>query len=304
MAQNTSSSNRLIIVCVAVGLLIGAGVVIPFAVNYRNSMQKAQREAAAATALAETNKQEAVALEKQKAEMRENLGVAEKAITTLKTDLEARGGELDALKQVDAQRKQEVETLRADVQSKAAVVKDLTERLALARSEIEGATAQSEKLTTIVNGLRSEVSRMSETMDVQKTEIARLVEAVKTEETAKIAAQQQATQQQQRAEVAETKVAETHAELMTLAPVRIEERCSTLTKRKMAEKAGVPLGGLFDGIGDAFQGIGEGLFGKSGPVILVAVYKDGHEETLSTADAQKWELRGIVVVKLADVRRS
>lgn len=296
MAQN-SSNNRLIIVCVAVGLLIGAGVVIPFAVNYRNSMQKAQRDAVAAAALAETNKQEAVALEKQKAEMRENLGVAEKAITGLKTDLEARGGELDALRKVDALRKQEVDTLKADVQQKAAVVADLTERLALAKGEIESATAQSEKLNTIVNGLRSEVSRMSETMDVQRTEIAKLVEAVKAEETAKVAAIQ-------RAEVAETKVVETHAELMTLAPVRIEERYSTLKKRKLAEKAGVPLGGLFDGIGDAFQGIGEGLFGKSGPVILVAVYKDGHEETLDAADAQKWESRGIVVVKLAEVRRS
>ena len=296
MAQN-SSNNRLIIVCVAVGLLIGAGVVIPFAVNYRNSMQKAQRDAVAAAALAETNKQEAVALEKQKAEMRENLGVAEKAITGLKTDLEARGGELDALRKVDALRKQEVDTLKADVQQKAAVVADLTERLALAKGEIESATAQSEKLNTIVNGLRSEVSRMSETMDVQRTEIAKLVEAVKAEETAKVAAIQ-------RAEVAETKVVETHAELMTLAPVRIEERYSTLKKRTLAEKAGVPLGGLFDGIGDAFQGIGEGLFGKSGPVILVAVYKDGHEETLDAADAQKWESRGIVVVKLAEVRRS
>ena len=227
MAQN-SSNNRLIIVCVAVGLLIGAGVVIPFAVNYRNSMQKAQRDAIAAAALAETNKQEAVALEKQKAEMRENLGVAEKAITGLKTDLEARGGELDALRKVDALRKQEVDALKADVQQKAAVVADLTERLALAKGEIESATAQSEKLNTIVNGLRSEVSRMSETMDVQRTEIAKLVEAVKAEETAKVAAIQ-------RAEVAETKVVETHAELMTLAPVRIEERYSTLKKRKLAE---------------------------------------------------------------------
>lgn len=296
MAQN-SSNNRLIIVCIAVGLLIGAGVVIPFAVNYRNSMQRAQREAVEATTRAETSKQEAIALEKQKSEMRENLGAAEKAITGLKTDLEARGGELDALRKVDALRKQEVDTLKADVEQKAAAMADLTERLALAKGEIESATAQSEKLNTIVNGLRSEVSRMSETMDVQRTEIAKLVEAVKAEETAKVAAIQ-------RAEVAETKVVETHAELMTLAPVRIEERYSTLKKRKLAEKAGVPLGGLFDGIGDAFQGVGEGLFGKSGPVILVAVYKDGHEETLSVSDAQKWESRGIVVVKLAEVRRS
>lgn len=296
MAQN-SSSNRLIIVCVGVGLLIGAGVVIPFAVNYRASMQQAQREAVEAATRAEATKQEAVTLEKQKAEMRENLGQAERTITTLKTDLETRGGELDALKQVDAQRKDEVVALRADLSQKSAQITDLNERLALARGEVESATTQSDKLTTIVNGLRSEVSRVSETMDVQRAEIARLVEAVKAEETAKVAAIA-------RAEVAETKVQETHAELMTLAPVRIEERYSTKTGRKIGEKSEVPFAALLDPIGDMFTGIGEGLFGKSGPVILVAVYKDGHEELVTPADAQKWESRGIAVVKLVEVRKS
>jgi hypothetical protein len=146
--------------------------------------------------------------------------------------------------------------------------------------------------------MRSEVSRLSETVQVKDAEIARLSDTIKQEQEAKAAAMAQAALEQQRAVVAETKVEETHAEIMTLAPIRIEERRGTLTKRKIAEKNGVPLAAAFDGIGDVFQGVGEGLFGKSGPVILVGVYKDGHEETLSKADAEKWTTRGIRLVKL------
>ena len=296
---NTQGGNgKLIIICAAVGLLVGAGVVTPFAINYRASMQRAQQEAVAAAELAERNKQEAIALEKQKGELRENLGAAEKTVATLKDDLTARQTALEALRQSDTQKTKEVELLRADIQKKTAAMAELDTRLQGARTEVEQSTQQSAELATRVNTLRSEVSRMSETIQTQGVEITRLVEAVKIEEQAKQVALAEAAQQRVRAEVATIQVQETKAELMTLAPVRIEERHSTQTGQKIAEKSGVPFGAVFDGFGDLFRGVGEATLGKSGPVILVAVYKDGHEETLTSSDMNKWKERGIRVVKL------
>lgn len=140
---------------------------------------------------------------------------------------------------------------------------------------------------------------MSETVQTQGVEIARLVEAVKVEEQAKTAALAQAAQQQQRAEVAEVKVEKTTQDLMALAPVRIEERHSTKTGRKIAEKSGVPFGAVFDVFGDLFTGAGEATLGKSGPPEFVGVYKDGREEKLAQPEAAKWHDRGVKIIKLA-----
>jgi chromosome segregation ATPase len=298
-ASNRQGGNgKLIAVWAGVGLLLGAGVVTPFALNYRSSMQQAQDAAVAAAALAEKNKQEAVALEKQKGELRENLGQAEKTISTLKGDLSARGEALEAIKQSDAAKSKDIDSLRTDIQKKTAAMTDLDERLKAARAEVETTTKANTDLVAAVNGLRSEVSRMSETVQTQVVEIARLVEVAKKEEQAKQVALKDAAEAHQIAQTNAARADATHAELMTLAPVRIEERNATKTGRKIAEKSGVPFGALFDGIGDVFQGVGEVTLGKNGPVILVAVYKDGHEETLTNTDAGKWTGRGIPMVKL------
>jgi chromosome segregation ATPase len=295
----TGGNGKLIAICATVGLLVGAGVVTPFALNYRSSMQRAQQEAIEAAARAEQNKNEAIALEKQKGELRENLGQAEKTITTLRDDLTTRSTALDALKQTDATRTKEVETLRADIQKKAAAMAELDGRVKDARAEVENATKENADLVGKVNGLRVELSRMTETIQTQGVEITRLSEAVKQEEAAKTVALQQAAQQQQRAEVAEVKVEKTTQDLMALAPVRIEERHSTKTGRKIGEKSGVPFGAVFDVFGDIFTGVGEATLGKSGPVELVGVYKDGREEKLAQPEAAKWQDRGVKIVKLA-----
>jgi hypothetical protein len=294
----SAPNTKMILLCLAGGLLVGAGVMTPFVVSWRNSAIEAQQHAVAEAARAEQNKQEAIALDKQKTEMRENLDQAGKAITTLKTDLSSREAALGELKQIDTQRAAEIDTLKVDLAKKSADMADLDNRLKTARAEVETSTALSADLTNKVNSLRGDVSRLSETVQVKDSEITKLVAAVKTEEQAKQAAMADAASAKQLAEVNAVKAETTRKELMTLAPLRIEERRSTLTKRKMAEKSGVPFGAVFDAFGDAFQGTGEGLFGKSGPVILVAVYKDGHEETLNKTDAAKWQERGIRLVKL------
>lgn len=293
-----SGGGKFVVLGIAAGLLVGAGIVTPVALNYRANLQKTEQARVDQANLAEKNKQEAVALEKQRGELRTNLGTAEKTITTLRDDLTTRTTALDSLTQNDAEHTKEIDTLRADVAAKSAAMADLDSRLKAARSEVDGATQQNTELATRVNSLRTEVSRMSETVQSQGVEITRLVDQVKTEQEAKAAALAQAAAQQQRAEVAEVKVEQRTSELMTLGPVRIEERRSTLKGRRLGKKSGIPLAGIFDPIGDAFQGVGEGLFGKSGPVELVGVYRDGHEEKLSSTAADKWQARGVQLVKI------
>lgn len=295
----TGGSGKLVALAVGIGLIVGAGIVTPFALNYRSNLQKTELARVEQAALAEKNKQEAVALEKQRGELRENLGQAEKTIGTLRDDLTARGTALDALQQTSTNQAKEVEALRADVAKKAAAMTDLETRLQTARGEVETSTQQNADLNARINTLRIDVSRMTETVQTQGVEIARLVEAVKTEEQAKTVALAQAAQQQQRAEVAEVKVETTTKDLMALAPVRIEERHSTKTGRKIGEKSGVPFGAVFDVFGDLFTGVGEAAIGKSGPPEFIGVYKDGREEKLAKPEADKWHDRGVKVVKLA-----
>lgn len=295
-APRSGNMTKAIALSIGLGLLVGAGIVTPIALGYRSSMQQAQSDARQAAASAETARQESISLEKQKSELRENLGQAEQAITVLKTDLSASAVALQTLKEADALKAREIDALKTDVQARTLAMADLTERLKAARIDVEGATQQNGELTARVNSLRTEISLMSEKVDVQSTEIARLVEVAKQQEVEKVAAQTEARQ-------AQAQVAAANEEIMSLAPIRIEERHSTKTGRKLGEKSGVPFAAVFDPIGDAFTGIGEGLFGKSGPVVLVAVYKDGHEETLTAADTERWAQRGIAVVKLGQVRR-
>jgi chromosome segregation ATPase len=230
--------------------------------------------------------------------MRTNLGQAEQTITTLKCDLEARSTALDSLRQSDAEKSRQVETLQSDIKTKTDAMADLDTRLKSARTEVESATQQNSELTNRVSSLRLEVSKMSETLGEQGAEITRLVEQTKQQAQQIQVAQKDAEQAHSRAAEAQQQVRAANEEIMSRAPVRIEERHSTQTGRKVAEKSGVPFGAAFDPIGDMFTGLGEGLFGKSGPVILVAVYRDGHEEVVSKADADLWASRGIRVQRL------
>ena len=80
-----------------------------------------------------------------------------------------------------------------------------------------------------------------------------------------------------------------------LTPTRLEQRNETLTGRKLAQKKGVPLGFIFDGIGDAFQGTGEAIGGKSGPKFWVAVMPDKTEVRITDEIANAWQGKGVPV---------
>lgn len=80
-----------------------------------------------------------------------------------------------------------------------------------------------------------------------------------------------------------------------LTPTRLEQRHQTLVGRKLAQKSGVPLGFIFDGIGDAFQGTSEAIGGKNGPQYWVAVMPDKSEVRITDEIASAWQNKGVPV---------
>lgn len=314
-----SGSAKTVILSVIAGLLIASSVCVPIAVSWRNTAKEAQgraeenaARAVAAAKLAEDNKQEAILLEKQKSEMRDNLSQAQRTVATLQDDLAARGAALEALKQVDAEKTKTVEAMKADLAQQAEAMAALDRELRITKDDVENDSSDRTSLMSRVNSIKLQISRMSETIGVQGAEITRLVEVTKRQQAEIAVAQKQARENQARAEQsqalaaanqtraeqAQAKAVEAHEELMARAPIRIEERRSSKTGRKVGEKSGVPFGAALDPIGDVFTGLGEGLFGKSGPVILVGVFQDGHEEVMSTEEAAKWSGRGIRISRL------
>ncbi len=72
--------------------------------------------------------------------------------------------------------------------------------------------------------------------------------------------------------------------------IEVRQYRRSLTKRGMAEKANIPLGTLFDGIGDLFVGAGEAIGGKGGELYWRAVMSDG--STRDVSQSEMYELRG------------
>jgi chromosome segregation ATPase len=297
-SNRSGSGGRVVALFIVVGLLVGAGVMTPFVVKWRNSALQAEEQRQAEARRAEEARQQAAALEKQRAEIKENLGKAENTITTLKTDLSERDKALDALKQTASDKAAEAESLRADVLKKSREVTDLDDQLKIAKQQTESAAKENTTLTSRANALRSKLSRLAESIDMKTAEITKLVETTKKQETEKQAVAKEAEQAQHAATEAKAQAAAVEQELMARAPVRVEERHASKTGRQLGAKSGVPFAGALDPVGDIFTGLGEGLFGKKGPVIWVAVYQDKREEVITREEAEKWGQRGIRVVRL------
>lgn len=82
-----------------------------------------------------------------------------------------------------------------------------------------------------------------------------------------------------------------------LAPVRIEHRRLSLLGRQLAEQSELPLGPLWDGVGDMVVGVLEAFGGPGGDTAYVAVFAGGGEAVLDEAAARRWIDIGVPLVQ-------
>lgn len=90
----------------------------------------------------------------------------------------------------------------------------------------------------------------------------------------------------------------THELYGPLTPVRIEYRKASQQRQKVAERADVPLGPLWDGIGDIFVGAFEAVVGPQGDGHWVALFPGGGEALVERDVMERWRSLGVEVVEV------
>lgn len=208
------------------------------------------------------------------------------------TEVRTRVGELEKSIADLSTQKATTEKEKAEIESK----------LGTANKALDGARAELAEMVKQNGALKGQVADLEARLDAAQARVVAISKdlenttvALKKEQEARVEAQriahdthllQLATQQQN---------AEMQRMYAQLTPTRLEQRNETLTGRRLAQKQGVPLGFLFDGIGDAFQGTGEAIAGKKGPQYWVAVMPDKTEVRITDEIATAWKGKGVPV---------
>ncbi|HYD00262.1 MAG TPA: hypothetical protein VEB22_03475 [Phycisphaerales bacterium] len=193
----------------------------------------------------------------------------------------------------------ELSTQKATTEKEKA---ELESRLATAGKALDSARVELAEMVKQNSALKGQVTDLETRLDAAE---ARVVAISRELETTTVALKKE---QEARAEiekvahdtkllqiVAQQQNAEMQRMYAQLTPTRLEQRNETLVGRKLAQKKGVPLGFIFDGIGDAFQGTGEAIAGKTGPRYWVAVMPDKSEVRITDEIATAWQGKGVPI---------
>jgi len=193
----------------------------------------------------------------------------------------------------------ELSTQKATTEKEKA---ELESRLATAGKALDSARVELAEMVKQNSALKGQVTDLETRLDAAE---ARVVAISRELETTTVALKKE---QEARAEiekvahdtkllqiVAQQQNAEMQRMYAQLTPTRLEQRIETLVGRKLAQKKGVPLGFIFDGIGDAFQGTGEAIAGKTGPRYWVAVMPDKSEVRITDEIATAWQGKGVPI---------
>jgi len=193
----------------------------------------------------------------------------------------------------------ELSTQKATTEKEKA---ELESRLATAGKALDSARVELAEMVKQNSALKGQVTDLETRLDAAE---ARVVAISRELETTTVALKKE---QEARAEiekvahdtkllqiVAQQQNAEMQRMYAQLTPTRLEQRNETLVGRKLAQKKGVPLGFIFDGIGDAFQGTGEAIAGKTGPRYWVAVMPDKSEVRITDEIATACQGKGVPI---------
>ncbi|HZW06672.1 MAG TPA: hypothetical protein VFF65_06085 [Phycisphaerales bacterium] len=193
----------------------------------------------------------------------------------------------------------ELSTQKATTEKEKA---ELESKLATAGTALDAARVELAEMVKQNSALKGQVTDLESRLDAAEARvvaISRELEttavALKKEREARAEIEKVAHDTKLLQIVAQQQNAEMQRMYAQLTPTRLEQRNETLVGRKLAQKKGVPLGFIFDGIGDAFQGTGEAIAGKTGPRYWVAVMPDKSEVRVTDEIASAWQSKGVPV---------
>jgi septal ring factor EnvC (AmiA/AmiB activator) len=206
-------------------------------------------------------------------------------LTEIKTRVNGLESELATLSTAKAKSEDE----KVALESRLA---DVNKQLKQARTDLAAAGENNK-------GLKSEVAELNTRLDIAETKVVAMtkqievaMENLKAEQAARATAEQQAREiEAQRVTLAAQK-AEMQQMYKELTPTRLEQRRETATGQKYAQKRGIPLGSIFDGIGDAVVGTGESMKSNR-PIYWVAVMPDKTEVRITDDIARQWMAKGV-----------
>jgi septal ring factor EnvC (AmiA/AmiB activator) len=298
--SNSSSGLRAPAVVVIALVAAGAALAISYFGFHKPTTTKLQGEI---TGL----KGEVVKLTDIKQTLETSLASKTQEATTLTTNLTTANTQLTEIKARVAnlesevlsisQQKAKTEEEKVVLESKLA---DASALLKAAKAELARLGEENGELKGQVADLTSRITTAETLVSKLNTDLAQTRLALQTEQQARAQAEttardtelQRMAESQRKVELSR-QVQQLEARYAALTPVKLVQKRATQTGKGKAQAAGVPLGSVFDGIGDAIVGAGEAVAGRSGPPIWIAIMPDKTEVRVDDATADMWIKRGI-----------
>jgi hypothetical protein len=196
---------------------------------------------------------------------------------------------LDGVKSVDARSVDAESALRRaqyEIEAKVQENAALRRELSATRDELG---ASKSRIGTLAQDLDRKIEESrSRDADIQKSLVLlREAEMSRDREAA------QRTEVEGERDRFKSSLADTHLMYAPMTPARIEHRRERLSDRRLAERAGAPLGPVWDGLGDVFVGIAEAVGGPAGEAHYVAILAGGGEVIIDEETARRWERLGV-----------
>ncbi|MFT3685913.1 MAG: hypothetical protein QM783_13495 [Phycisphaerales bacterium] len=280
-------------------LAAAGGAAVALGVAYFGFWKPEHTEKVAQIAKLDTSVKE---LTETKAKLETAVKAETEKSTQLTTTVTEQNTKLDEVRTRVTQLEKNITDLSTQKATTEAQKVEIQGKLEVATKALEGARVELAEMVKQNGALKGQVSDLEARLDMAEQRVVAISKqlevttvALKKEQEARVVAEQQVHDTKLLQVATMQQNAEMTRMYAQLTPTRLEQRNETLTGRRLAQKQGVPLGFLFDGIGDAFQGAGESIAGKKGPQYWVAVMPDKTEVRITDEIAGAWKSKGVPV---------
>ncbi len=241
-------------------------------------------------------------LTETKAKLESTVKVETEKSTQLATTVTEQNGKLNEIRTRIGDLEKNVTDLSAQKATTEKEKAELESKLATAGKALDAARTELAEMVKQNGALKGQVADLEGRLDAAEARVVAISRdleattvALKREQAARVEIEKVAHDTQLIRIAVTQQNAEMQRMYAQLTPTRLEQRNETLVGRKLAQKNGVPLGFIFDGIGDALQGTSEAVAGKKGPQYWVAVMPDKTEVRITDEIANAWQSKGVPV---------